>query len=76
MYYKLLCNLYALLCGQKFILVKSGCYMQHPHYPGIGAVGARHEKKQVNRKDAIGTKAEFPPKTDLNKAKNVVVDRG
>jgi hypothetical protein len=29
--------------------------------------------KQVNRKDAIGTKAEFPPKTDLDRAKNVVV---
>jgi hypothetical protein len=26
MYYKLLCILYALLCGQNFILVKSGCY--------------------------------------------------
>jgi hypothetical protein len=27
MYYKLICILYALLCGQKFILVKSGCYI-------------------------------------------------
>jgi hypothetical protein len=27
MYYKLICILYALLCGQNFILVKSGCYM-------------------------------------------------
>jgi hypothetical protein len=26
MYYKLICILYALLCGQIFILVKSGCY--------------------------------------------------
>jgi hypothetical protein len=26
MYYKLICILYALLCGQNFILVKSGCY--------------------------------------------------
>jgi hypothetical protein len=26
MYYKLICILYALLCGQHFILVKSGCY--------------------------------------------------
>jgi hypothetical protein len=26
MYYKLICLLYALLCGQNFILVKSGCY--------------------------------------------------
>jgi hypothetical protein len=25
-YYKLICILYALLCGQNFILVKSGCY--------------------------------------------------
>jgi hypothetical protein len=28
MYYKLICILYALLCGQNFILVKSGCYTQ------------------------------------------------
>jgi hypothetical protein len=27
MYYKLICILYAHLCGQHFILVKSGCYM-------------------------------------------------
>jgi hypothetical protein len=27
MYYKLICILYALLCGQNFILIKSGCYM-------------------------------------------------
>jgi hypothetical protein len=27
MYYKLICILYALLCGQNFILVKSGCYI-------------------------------------------------
>jgi hypothetical protein len=26
MYYKLICIFYALLCGQNFILVKSGCY--------------------------------------------------
>jgi hypothetical protein len=26
MYYKLICILYALLCGQNFIRVKSGCY--------------------------------------------------
>jgi hypothetical protein len=26
MYYKLICILYTLLCGQNFILVKSGCY--------------------------------------------------
>jgi hypothetical protein len=26
MYYKLICILYALLCGQNFILIKSGCY--------------------------------------------------
>jgi hypothetical protein len=26
MYYKLICILYALLCGQNVILVKSGCY--------------------------------------------------
>jgi hypothetical protein len=26
MYCKLICILYALLCGQNFILVKSGCY--------------------------------------------------
>jgi hypothetical protein len=26
MYYKLICILYALICGQNFILVKSGCY--------------------------------------------------
>jgi hypothetical protein len=28
MYYNLICILYALLCGQNFILVKSGCYKQ------------------------------------------------
>jgi hypothetical protein len=27
MYYKLICILYALLCGLNFILVKSGCYI-------------------------------------------------
>jgi hypothetical protein len=26
MYSKLICNLYALLCWQKFILIKGGCY--------------------------------------------------
>jgi hypothetical protein len=26
MYYKLICILYALLCGHNFILVESGCY--------------------------------------------------
>jgi hypothetical protein len=31
MYYNLICILYALLCGQNFILVKSGCYMGSPH---------------------------------------------
>jgi hypothetical protein len=29
MYYNLICILYALLCGQNFILVKSGCYRGH-----------------------------------------------
>jgi hypothetical protein len=29
MYYKLICILYALLCGQNFILVNSGCYTRH-----------------------------------------------
>jgi hypothetical protein len=29
MYYKLICILYALLCGQNFILVKSGYYMDN-----------------------------------------------
>jgi hypothetical protein len=28
MYYNLICILDALLCGQNFILVKSGCYKQ------------------------------------------------
>jgi hypothetical protein len=28
MYYKLICILYALVCGQNFILVKSGCYTE------------------------------------------------
>jgi hypothetical protein len=27
MYCKLICILYALLCGQNFILIKSGCYI-------------------------------------------------
>jgi hypothetical protein len=26
MYYNLICILYALLCGQNFILLKNGCY--------------------------------------------------
>jgi hypothetical protein len=30
MYYKLICILYALLSGQNFILVKSGCYKPTP----------------------------------------------
>jgi hypothetical protein len=30
MYYKLICILYALICGQNFILVKSGCYIAAP----------------------------------------------
>jgi hypothetical protein len=30
MHGKLICNLYALLCWQKFILVKSGCYRSPP----------------------------------------------
>jgi hypothetical protein len=29
MYYKLICILYVLLCGQNFILIKSGCYNVH-----------------------------------------------
>jgi hypothetical protein len=28
MYYNLICIFYALLCGQNFILVKSGCYRE------------------------------------------------
>jgi hypothetical protein len=32
MYYKLICLLYAFLCGQNFILVKSGCY-RVLHFP-------------------------------------------
>jgi hypothetical protein len=34
MYYKLICILYALLCGQNFILVKSGCYTNQQHTHG------------------------------------------
>jgi hypothetical protein len=30
MYYNVICILYALLCRQNFILVKSGCYNLHP----------------------------------------------
>jgi hypothetical protein len=33
MYYKLICILYALLCGQNFILVKSGCYTPSLSFP-------------------------------------------
>jgi hypothetical protein len=36
MYYNLICILYALLCGQNFILVKSGCY-NHGHRLGGGS---------------------------------------
>jgi hypothetical protein len=35
-YYKLICILYALLCGQKFILVKSGCYSRHTPFQDSG----------------------------------------
>jgi hypothetical protein len=35
MYYKLICLFYALLCGQNFILVKSGCYKEDARYPEI-----------------------------------------
>jgi hypothetical protein len=35
MYYNLICILYALLCGQNFILVKSGCYT-HKEYVTFG----------------------------------------
>jgi hypothetical protein len=38
MYYKLICILYALLCGQNFILVKSGCYNKQ---------GARNFKPEI-----------------------------
>jgi hypothetical protein len=34
MYYKLICILNALLCGQNFILVKSGCYTNQQHTHG------------------------------------------
>jgi hypothetical protein len=37
MYYKLICILYALLCGQNFILVKSGCYSGRGQVPRGGA---------------------------------------
>jgi hypothetical protein len=30
MHGKLICNLYALLCWQNFILAKSGCYIRPP----------------------------------------------
>jgi hypothetical protein len=36
MYYKLICILYALLCGQNFILVKSGCYNMRPTAQSVG----------------------------------------
>jgi hypothetical protein len=39
MYYKLLCILYALLCGQNFILVKSGCYTDVVFLHLVGCVG-------------------------------------
>jgi hypothetical protein len=33
MYYKWICILYALLCGQNFILIKGGCYtLSGPRY--------------------------------------------
>jgi transposase InsO family protein len=32
MCYKLICILYALLCGQNFILIKSGCYTKVAHF--------------------------------------------
>jgi hypothetical protein len=32
MYYNVICILYALLCRQNFILVKSGCYTRDPRH--------------------------------------------
>jgi hypothetical protein len=35
MNYKLICILYALLCGQNFILVNSGCYKRGKKIQGL-----------------------------------------
>jgi hypothetical protein len=48
---------------------------------GIGTRDLDHPiscrcKKQVNKTDAIGTKAESPPLNDLDHAKDIAVDRG
>jgi hypothetical protein len=57
MYYNLICILYALLCGQNFILVKSGCYNdlflvtcdEIPY-----GVGADHSKSLIFRENLLG----------------------
>jgi hypothetical protein len=44
MYGKLICNLYALLCWQNFILVNSGCYRFPASEDEVRRFGARARK--------------------------------
>jgi hypothetical protein len=62
MYYKLICLLYALLCGQNFILVKSGCYI---FYLGVVCV-------YMSRRVFIGPKVGRVVKVELE----AVLQRG
>jgi hypothetical protein len=47
MYYKLICILYALLCGQNFIFVKSGCYNIAPNLPQLNDIASKGEYSRV-----------------------------
>jgi hypothetical protein len=66
-YYKLICILYALLCGQNFILVKSGCYNEVSPSPDsmkiapkvpkpLSAGGANDSPSQAKAPDLLGAK--------------------
>jgi hypothetical protein len=52
MYYNLICILYALLCGQNFILVKSGCYSELQHTDAFRVLDQkpRNMTKSVKRR--------------------------
>jgi hypothetical protein len=53
MYYKLICILYALLCGQNFIPVKSGCYSHGAaHTKGEEAAASRRFERSSRQMEA------------------------
>jgi hypothetical protein len=50
MYCKLICILYALLCGQNFILVKSGCYRRRRRRRRREGEEEKEKKKEEKEK--------------------------